>query len=57
MEEYEVLDNIYEALPDIPPFGISLYEVSGDMTRPELYVTINNECWRIKAERHYHPED
>lgn len=53
MEEYEVLDMIYEELPNPPSFGISLYPIHGDMTRPEMYITTpDGDCWRIKAERH-----
>lgn len=53
MTEYEILDFIYESLPDPLPVGISLYENGPD--GPEMYLNFNGECWRITAQPHPHP--
>lgn len=55
MSEYEVLDVLWEALPEDGLFGASLYEQRGNMTRPEMYISFKGECWRITAEPHPHP--
>lgn len=57
MNEYEILDILWEALPQDGPVGASLYEQRENMTRPEMYIRINGECWRIKAEYHPHPSE
>lgn len=56
-DEYEILDTIYEAIAPDQDLSMSLYGINGDMTRPEMYVRVNGECWRILAERHPHPDD
>lgn len=55
MTEDEVLDLIYESLPDEPTFDVSLYPSREGLPKPEMYVKIGNECWRIEAKRHRHP--
>ena len=47
--EYEILDIIYESLDD---HAVSLYE--NGVSKPELYIQINGECWQINATRHPH---
>lgn len=53
MTEYEVLDTLFEVLPDDIEFGVDLYEQRGTMVGPEMYVRMpNGECWRISATYH-----
>lgn len=50
--EYEVLDLLFEALPaDVPR---DLYGVRPDLPRPEFYIEVNGQCWRVLAEPHPH---
>jgi hypothetical protein len=51
--EEDVLDIIFDALPET--YETDLYGVRPTLPVPEMYIKVNGECWRIKAERHPHP--
>lgn len=55
LTEDEILNMLYEALPEDILFGAGVYPVGDGYD--EFYVTKDGECWRIRAERHYHSDD
>ena len=56
MTEYEVLDLIFESLPE--GVEVDLYSDRHDLPRPEMYIKFESgECWQITAEPHPHPKE
>ncbi len=50
----EVLDTLFEVLPDDIPFSASLYPPRADREDVEFYVEIAGTCWRVWATPHPH---
>lgn len=49
MDEYEVLDTIYEAMPEDINFGLTLYDPLSDEAKPALNITIDGVCYHVQV--------